>query len=185
MRVISFIFIVVYSRSSREILVMKLNTSFPSRGSYLLVHFVIRAMSWCWCYVWSGCISAVDEGSYSTSSGRRYNIYDQTWDLSTPSLIRSLSYDPCLRITNLLSIFEQRAKLSSDMLRSLLPFHCSSRGSLTCEHMVSNWCVIAFWTETVRKRSPQTVVFVRKCSNNFRLHCPTVASSWISRRAEQ
>ena len=35
----------------------------------------------------------------------RYNIYDQTWDLSTPSLVRSLSHDPCLRITNLLSIF--------------------------------------------------------------------------------
>ena len=29
----------------------------------------------------------------------RYNIYDQTWDLSTPSPVRSLSHDPCLRIT--------------------------------------------------------------------------------------
>ena len=165
---------------------MKLNTSFPSRGSYLLVHFChscdVLMLVLCLVRMW---ISAVDEGPCSTSSGRRYNIYDQTWDLSTPSLIRSLSHDPCLRITNLLSIFEQRAKLSSDMLRSLLPFHCSSRGSLTCEHMVSNWCVIAFWTETVRKRSPQTVVFVKNCSHNFRLYCRTVASSWISRRAEQ
>ena len=79
--------------------------------------------------------------------------------------------------------FEHHAKVSSDMLRSILPFHCSSRDILTCENMVSNWSVIAFWTETVRKRSPQTVVFVKKCSQNFRLYCRTVASSWISHYA--
>ena len=120
---------------------MKLSTSFPSRGSYLWVHFChscdVLMLVLCLVRMW---ISAVDEGPCSTSSGRRYNIYDQTWDLSTPSLVRSLSYDPCLRITNLLSIFEQRAKLSSDSLRSLLPFHCSSPLSACSSHFSScNW----------------------------------------------
>ena len=163
----------------------EIECKFPSRGSYLLVHFChscdVLMLVLCLVKMW---VSAVGEGPCSTTNFR-YNIYDQTWDLSTPSLVRSLSHDPCLRITNLLSFFEQHAKLSSDMLRSLLPFHCSSHDSLTCEHVVSNWCVIAFWTETARKRSPQTAVFVNKCSNNFRWYCRTVASSWFSRRAEQ
>ena len=57
--------------------------------------------------------------------------------------------------------FEQQAKSSADMLHSLLTFHCSSRDSLTCENMVSNWCDIAFWTENIRNRSPQTAVFAK------------------------
>ena len=147
---------------------------------------VIRSMSWCWCYVWSRCECQQWAKVHAVQRTVQVQyLRPNIWDLSTPSLVRGLSHDPCLRITNLLSIFEQHAKFYSDVLRSLLPFHCSSRGSLTCEHMVSNWCVIAFWTETVRKRSPQTVVFVKKCSHNFRLYCRTVASSWISRRAEQ
>ena len=146
----------------------------------------MRTMSCCWCHVLARMwISAVGEGACST---KIFQVQD--WRamrrLLTPLVVRSLSHDSCSRTALIVyQHFEQQAKSSADMLHSLLTFHCSSRDSLTCENMVSNWSVIAFWTETVRKRSPQTVVFVKKCSHNFRLYCRTVASSWISRRAEQ
>ena len=154
MWVISFIFIVVYSRSIGRFSSWNwVQVSHREDHIYECI-FVIRAMSWCWCYVWSRCecqqwakVHAVQR-TLGTTSTTRHGIF------RPPSLVRSLSHDPCQESLIVCQFFEQQAKLSSDLLHSLFPFHCSSRDSLISEHMVSNWCVITFLTEYIRKRSP-------------------------------
>ena len=154
MRVISFIFIVVYSRSIGRFSSWNwVQVSHREDHIYECI-FVIRAMSWCWCYVCSGCEYQQWGKVHAVQRTCRYNIHDQPRRLSTPSLVRSLSHDPCSRITNRLSILWTTSKVVFWYAHSLFPFHCRSRDSLISEYVVSNWCVIAFLTEYIRKRSP-------------------------------
>ena len=154
MWVISFIFIVVYSRS------------------------IGRFSSWNWMQVpieriifisaFLSFVRCLDVGDMfgqdvNASSGRRsmqYNELSGTISTTKHGIFRphllSEVYRMILVQESLIicQFFEQQAKLSSDMLHPLLTFHCSSRDSLTCEHMVKNWCDIAFLTEHIRNRSP-------------------------------
>ena len=89
-------------------------------------------------------VSTVGEGPCSTQI---FEVHDRR------AIRRLLTPPPVYEVYHMIPVqeplivyqhFEQQAKSSADMLHSLLTFHCSSRDSLTCENMVSNWSVIAF-----------------------------------------
>ena len=99
-------------------------------------------------------MSAVGEGPCSTQI---FEVHDRRAirRLLTPPLVYEVYHMiPVQEPLIVYQRFEQQEKLSADMLHPLLTFHCSSRDSLTCEHMVKNWCDIAFLTEHIRNRSP-------------------------------
>ena len=129
-------------------------TALPSRGSYLSVHFchscdVLMSVI-CLVRMW---MSAVGEGPCSTQI---FEVHDRRAirRLLTPPPVRSLSHDPCSRTTNCLSTLWTARKVICWYASFSTHLNCRSRDSLTCEHMVRNWCDIAFLTEHIRTRSP-------------------------------
>ena len=119
---------------------------FFSVGSHLLVRFGGYPPLRMW-------LSAVGEGPCSI---KIFQVHDRRAirRLLTPPPVRSLSHDPCSRTNNSLSTLWTARKVICWYASFSTHLHCSSRDSLTCEHMVRTWCDIAFLTEHIRNRSP-------------------------------
>jgi len=97
---------------------------FPSTGPYIFISafFVMRAMSCCWCHVWSGCEYQQWAKVHAVQRTCRYNIHDQPRRLSTPFLSEVHHMIPVQESLIVCQYFEQQAKLVCSILYFYSPF---------------------------------------------------------------